>query len=164
MASLFKFAFSQGSHRNATATAEPAPVVELARFAATPKRAEPQPPPPAPVDDAQLHEFLLKHFLTTEPAATAAPEAICSSAQSPRLEPAPTPRIPSCARICPRLPLNQCRKCRFDSQPAPPIAPEPKQITRPNLPPSRNQNLNQSPTPSPSRTSTKAKRSSPTRS
>ncbi|MFZ1975302.1 MAG: pentapeptide repeat-containing protein [Candidatus Acidiferrales bacterium] len=130
MASLFKFAFSRDRSATATATAEPAPVVELAA-AATPKRAEPQPPPPAPVDDAQLQEFLLKHFLTTEPAATVAPEAT-TPAKVPAALPAPTPvqeaapkaapeSVPEIAtESMPEMPADS------ESQVASPAAPEPQ--------------------------------------
>lgn len=132
MASLFKFAFSRdrGANATATATAEPAPAVEVAA-AAAPKPAEQPPPTAAPVDDAQLQEFLLRNFLTTEPAPseTAAPEAaapahISSAALVPTIAQAAAPQ--AAPESVPEIATDSMPEMPVESalQTAPPIAPQ----------------------------------------
>ncbi len=60
MVSLFKFALSRDRAENPANTAEVTSGAELSP--ATPKRAQPQPPVEAPVDDAQLKDFPTQEF------------------------------------------------------------------------------------------------------
>jgi uncharacterized protein YjbI with pentapeptide repeats len=88
MVSLFKFALS----RDRTVSEEVTSVAELSP--ATPRRAEPQPPPQAPADDAQLKDFLLKNFLTADPSeAVSAEVTVPPSTSAPSSASEPPPEI-----------------------------------------------------------------------
>ena len=84
MVSLFKFVLSRDRAENPADTAEVTAVAELSP--ATPRRAQPPPPVEAPIDDAQLKDFLLKNFLTAEPS-----EAVSAEVTVPPPTPAPAP-------------------------------------------------------------------------
>jgi uncharacterized protein YjbI with pentapeptide repeats len=84
MVSLFKFVLSRDRAESPADTAEVTAVAELSP--ATPRRAQPPPPVEAPIDDAQLKDFLLKNFLTAEPS-----EAVSAEVTVPPPTPAPAP-------------------------------------------------------------------------